>query len=313
LPVALEQSQGDPGVTFRDLVSVRDHSPYHQRPDPIPNFPAEQEQTGLERYFSPRLPEHDSVFNFGKEASGESTTQASPTQPAPPPDPALVAAVRAYLGGDLEGARRLLGNSRSETTIGTQEELLALLTRLQERDLDQLPTEEVGLMLTRVEQLMRVVQARAPLLMDNVCFCRRIKTYGVYDPLPIDPTTRLPTFQAGTSGQPGERACVYAELRNVLTRKVDNWHVVALDGTLEIKELSSDRTVFRTDVPATPDRSRSPRMDCYVGYEFNIPPGLPPGSYTLRIQVRDLASRQPRLAHKSLDFRVIDPATTAAR
>lgn len=308
LPLALEQrTRPDPAITVTDVQFQRDATPYHHRRTPVPTLPAEQEQP---EYLPPLRPESPVPPLFPPPLQ-------EPAQPTPPPDPALVAAVRAYLAGDLEGARRHLGTSRSETTLGTQEELLALLTRLQERDLDQISSEEAGVMLARVEQLVRTVQARAPLVLDAACFCRRIKAFGVYDPLPAraDAPGKPPRveFQAGAHGQHGELVCVYAEVRNVLSHKSGAWHVVALDGTLEILTYEGGRTVFRTDFPADPNRSRSPRLDCFVGYEFHIPPGLPPGDYVLRIQVRDLASRTPRLARKSLDFRVVEASLADGR
>jgi hypothetical protein len=297
-PFEQEHVRPDVELFSRDEIPPRESSPYHPRPDPpVPRISAEQEAIDPRLTIVERLPSPDPAF---PPLLPEPAFPVSTAQSTPPADPALVAAVRSYLAGDLEGARKNLGNSRSEMTIGTQEELLGLLARLQDRDLEQLPTEEAGVMLARVEQLMRTVQARAPLLLDQVCFCRRIKTFGVYDPLPGQPE-----FQAGIQGQPGERVCVYAEVRNVLTSKSGSWYVLALDGSLEIRH--EGRVVFRTDFPAVPDRSRSPRSDCFVGYEFNIPPGLPPGWYDLRVQVRDLASRQPRLAHKALHFQVVQP------
>jgi len=285
LSLPQETSRREPGITIQDVQAERE-------PLPLPVQTTEQEPVivPLMQPVTERMAATTDPVPVPVEAP-----RPEPIVAPPPPDPALVAAVRAHLAGDAEAARKHLGNSRSAATLGTQEELLALLSRLQERDVEQLPTEDAGKMLALCEHLARTIQGRAPLLLDSVCFCRRIKSFGVYDPLPADAA-----FQAGTQGQPGERVCVYAEVRNVLTSKAGSWHEVALDGTLEIVDFK-DQVAFRMDFPATPDRSRSPRTDCYVGYEFNIPPNLPAGRYVLRIQVRDGAVR---MVKRTLEFRV---------
>ena len=52
-------------------------------------------------------------------------------------------------------------------------------------------------------------QQRAALDIEKICFCREIKTFGVYDPWPEDHA-----FQAGVEDRPGELVQVYVELRN---------------------------------------------------------------------------------------------------
>jgi len=264
----------------------------------------EQEIVASRPIVTHRLAGADAVAAVPAQPPETTHPVSTPVEPIPvaepPADPALVAAVRAYLEGDLPAARKHLGTSRSAPTVATQEELLALLAQLQERDLDQLPTEQACQILGKVERLARAVQARAPLTLDQLCFCRRIQTFGVYDPLPPEPS-----FQAGHAGQPGERVCVYAEVRNARTCHEGSHHVVALDGMVEILD-ADGAVVFRADYPERPDRSRSPRTDCFRGYEFNVPANLPPGRYALRVQVRDMASRQPREAARSLPFRVVE-------
>ncbi len=312
LPAILQQERNNPTPTIT-VTGVRPNCPpLRLLPEPKPremlvNLPREQEPPP--RITTQRLAAPD---------PGGATEPSEPVKPAqagpmekvvapPPPDPALVAAVRAYLDGDLALARQHLGKSRSAPTVETQEQLLSLLIRLQEQDLERLPTAEADRLLGTVEWLTRTMQSRAPLVLEQLCFCRRIKTFGIYDPLPGEPR-----FQAGVHDQPGERVCVYAEVRNVAACHEGSLHVVALDGTLEILN-ASDKVVFRTDFPATPDRSRSRRTDCYVGYEFNVPAKLPPGSYKLRVQVRDLARKEPRQAGQTLKFTVVEATALGSR
>src|SRR5262249_41084265 len=52
------------------------------------------------------------------------------------------------------------------------------------------------------------------------------------------------------------------------------------------------------------DRSLTPRQDCFINFQFPVPSKVPPGEYTLRIQVRDDGGPAPRAAERSLDFKV---------
>lgn len=310
IPAVLRQETAPSQPTFlvRDVQPVREGM---NTPPPIPqatllvSLPQEQELTP-QRTVTQRLAAPEPLSSLDVPPLKPTVPVDQLPVPEAPSDSALVAAVRAYLEGDLERTRKLLGESRSAPTLATQEELLGLLTHLQDQDLDDLPGEVANQFIDKVERLVHSLQARAPLHLEQLCFCRRIKAFGVFDPL-----TAEPRFQTGSNGQPGERVCVYAEVRNVSTCKEGQLHVVALDGTLEILN-RSDEVVFRTDFPATPDRSRSRRTDCYVGYEFNIPANLPPGEYRLRVQVRDLAQETPRCASQTLGFRVREGTTTAA-
>jgi hypothetical protein len=218
-------------------------------------------------------------------------------------------------------------------------QLLRLSARLSEPgQADRLADKDAAALLQLVDNLAATLRLRAPLLVPKVCFCRKIKAFGLYDPLPPNPR-----FEAGVDRLrlPGERVLVYVEVRNFANRDLGrHMFQTSLTPRLEIYEC---RLMRRRGEPGEADsaaeapgqglegrptvvinqfRSRNedsysltPRNELILGLEFNIPHGMPPGSYLLRVEVRDdigldPATGKPRVAHASAYFQVVANGTT---
>jgi hypothetical protein len=189
----------------------------------------------------------------------------------------------------------------------TQDVLLGLLSvaaRLGEGGLERAAPPEVAVMHEQLRGLADALRGRAPLLLDKLCFCRRIDNFGGFEPLPVDYA-----FRAGGNGLPGERARVYVEVRNFTNRPHGDTFETRLASTLEIVN-AEGKLVRRWNLPAPPDRSHSPRQDYFISFTFRIQPEMGPGWYTLWVQVQEDAGTAaggpaaPRIARRSLDFRV---------
>jgi hypothetical protein len=183
----------------------------------------------------------------------------------------------------------------------SQELLLALLqvaAPLGEGDLGRASPQEAAVLLDRLNALAQALRARAPFTVDKICFCRAVWSFGAYEPLPNDCQ-----FRAGTGELPGERVLVYAEVRNFASRPRDNFYETCLAGTLEILDFHG-RLVTKLDLRCV-DLSLTPRQDCFIKFQFPVPPKVPPGQYTLRVWVRNEGGPAPRVAAPcTLDFRV---------
>jgi hypothetical protein len=189
--------------------------------------------------------------------------------------------------------------------------LLPLAVRLTQSSLDNLNPTELSLILDQLRALERPIAAKASLTINKLCLVRReAQRFGIYEKLPDDYV-----YAAGSKDQPGERVLVYAEFRNFLSLPGTNNCETHLMSTLEIHDYQGHR-VWRQDFPTPPDRSQTPRLDYFINYQFWVPAGLPPGSYTLWVQVKDvtgLSGKEPpahRIARRSLDFRVTSHGTT---
>lgn len=233
---------------------------------------------------------------------------ASPLPAAPPsppraPDAPLVEALRRILDRQPAAALALLQRYDSPS----REVLLALLqlaVPLGEGGLEQATPQETAALLEQLHSVLAALRARAPLLLDKLCFCRReVRNFGKFDALP-----QGHTFQTGSEGRPGELVEVYVEVRNFACRLRNNAYETALAGSVEIHDFRGE-VVWRKDFPAWPDRSQTPRQDYFLTFGFHVPPRLPPdATYTLWVQVKDVgAEGAPRVARRSLDFRVRAP------
>jgi hypothetical protein len=248
------------------------------------------------------------------------TPQVSPPSPLPPseqlpaqpvsvqtvketPEPPLVTALRFVLGKKAsEAFDALQGYDKP-----TQEILLALLplaARLGEGGLEQASPQEMAALIDQLNQLSNLLRGRAALTLERACFARRIEGFGVYDALASNPI-----FIAGTDGHNGDRAQVYAEVRNFLSKFDGKVHEIRLTGRLEI--YGSDGQ-FRWGKNYRDDAtfSLSPRQDFFVSFKF-YPPNLRPGNYLLVVEVRDetlpIPEAHPRVARCRLPFRIGEP------
>jgi hypothetical protein len=208
-------------------------------------------------------------------------------------DPPLLAALRCFLDRRPENALACL----QDLHRANQEVLLHLLplaVRLGERGLDEVEAEEVAVEIEQLENVIALLRPRAALQLDQMCFCRRIDRYGVYEPLP-----------AGYRFRPGELVQLYAEVRNFASTPQEGAHVTRLASRLEIHDYEG-HIVWCRDFPEDrqrPDVSRTPRHDYFNQYRFCVPE-IPAGAYTLWLYVTDKGCQPQRVARRSLDFRV---------
>jgi hypothetical protein len=230
--------------------------------------------------------------------------------PAPPVEEPLVTALRCLIEKHpVEALEQIRQYDKSNQDLLMH--LLPLAVRLTQSSLDNLNPTELSLVLDQLRALERPIAAKASLTINKLCLVRReAERFGIYEKLRDDYV-----YAAGSKDQPGERVLVYAEFRNFLSLPGANYCETHLMSTLEIHDYQGHR-VWRQDFPTPPDRSQTPRLDYFINYQFWVPQILPPGSYTLWVQVKDvtgLSGKEPpahRIARRSLDFQVTSHGTT---
>jgi hypothetical protein len=186
--------------------------------------------------------------------------------------------------------------------------LLQLAAPLGEGGLEHASPQETATALDQLNRLQTALRRRAPLTIEKMCFCREIRDFGKYYPLPADYA-----FQTGSDGLPGELVQVYVEVRNVVCRQRGAVYETALKGHVEIHDFRGN-CVWQHDFDNKPDRSRTPLQDNYVEFRFNVPGRLAADSaYTLWVYVKDVEEDGlVKVARRSLDFRVRPPYHAAA-
>jgi hypothetical protein len=169
--------------------------------------------------------------------------------------------------------------------------LLPLAARLAEAGDHRSDPREVGELLAQLDSAVDLLRPKAQLSIEKMCFCTDIRRYGVYEPLDEDHEFR-----------PGDCAQLYVELRNFSSEQQGNEHSIRLASTVEILRFNRE-SVWRQVCHGEdhPDRSKTQRHDFFNNYPF-IVPNLPPGHYTLKLQVVDVPTSRP--AERTLDFRV---------
>jgi hypothetical protein len=312
----------DPRNHVPDLLDQRDtghESPYHPQAGDAPPPSDVKPATHRERPVAedpPTLPANpqpaakpaETVPPAPREQQQESKKTLASDEP-------LVVALRAYLRKHPADALDALGRYSK----ANQDMLLVALpfaARLTEGDIDKVSPREAAELADLLQGAEDRLRQRAALRIEKLVFCRRIDDFGEY--VAREPVNNIHTFEGGAGDQPGEPIQVYIELRNVSSRQHGDCYETRLAGTIELIDFER-HSAYRSDFQPDPHRGHSPRHDFFVNCSFSVPRKVPPGRYTLRVEVRDItglpadptALRQAppahRVAWRTLDLQVIEP------
>lgn len=218
-----------------------------------------------------------------------------------PPEPPLLAAVRAYSEGRPEQAIEII-RKMDKPNQDFVLAVLPILARGSSADLANDPATAAAL----VEQL-RGAEARlephAALKIEKVAFCSDVEGFGRFVPRP-----------AGDPYKPNDRAQLYLELRNLGNQATGDGFLTHVHAAVEIRDANGklvpqiDPDDHRRRVPVVKYEkrlvTRSPLGDFHVLYIFAAPPA--PGVYTVSVQLSDAAGRRTATS-KPAEFRVAGP------
>lgn len=233
------------------------------------------------------------------DAARPDTPPVKAAQPVPIPDPPLVAALREVLAG-RSGAEYL--RQLDPASYEHLAQLLPAVAKLAQVPPTQLEPKDAADILKQFDPTLAVVARRAPLRVEKAVFCREVKGYGKYDPLPD-----------GVAFHPRQLYYMYFEVGNVPNepdgRAGPDGYATRLTCAVQVKD-DAGRAVELTDHASktaepllSKDKvnfSRSPVRDYYAVFWFNAP--SKPGTYSVTFEVRDPATG--RAVSRSLPFRV---------
>jgi hypothetical protein len=213
----------------------------------------------------------------------------------------------------VEALRCVLENRPDEALVhlkgydpSTQELFIRLLppmALLSHKTIDKLSPAEIASLHEQLQSLVVALRPRTELTIGKMCFCEWIKSYGVYKPVADNHV-----FQAGLPGQPGELVQLYVELQNFCSECRPPFHETRFSSYVEITDANGKWWWrHRFDDRKQPLRSLSELHDFFNNYSFHVP-HIPPGAYTLTIQVADeTLPDQRRVTKKSLPMTVRAP------
>jgi hypothetical protein len=220
--------------------------------------------------------------------SGDSNTRRND-------EPPIVTALRCFLNKRPAEAINWL-KRYDEANQELLMRFLPLISPLTVRDLTRADADKGTEILEDLQNLLCIHTDR-DLVIGKLCLCKHIKTFGDYEPFPLD-----------HQFQPRDLVWIYAEVRNFTSERRDlgNGDLVyetRLRTTARITNYGGTREwPLPFDRRCGPDQSRSLRRDYWDNLSFNVPE-LPPGGYTLWLKVVDEPTG--RFKERSVDFQVV--------
>ncbi|VTR97416.1 Uncharacterized protein OS=Planctomyces maris DSM 8797 GN=PM8797T_06987 PE=4 SV=1 [Gemmata massiliana] len=217
----------------------------------------------------------------------------------PPPEPPLLAAVRAYIESRPDQAIeiiRTMDKNNQDFVLA----VLPILARGASADLmnDQITTAAL------VEQLRGAIarlEPRAALKIEKFVFCSKVDGFGRYTPRSM-----------AEPYKPNDRVNLYLELRNLSNQITSDGYRVHVRAEVEIRDAkenlvpqfqSTEQRVpvvrFEQDLV-----TRSPLSDFHVLYGFAAP--AVPGVYTVTVKLSDATGRRV-VKSQPAEFRVAGP------
>jgi hypothetical protein len=180
--------------------------------------------------------------------------------------------------------------------------LLSILVGLHDTPVNRQPPNQVSILQNQLYEVGRLLRAHSDLIIDTMCLCERIDGFGQY--------TRKRdgyAYKAGIGKQWGEQVNVYLELRNMTSELRDHYFTTNLNGKVTILDNQGMQVwTYNYRKLEKPLLSLMPRFDCYRSYDFFVP-AMPPGKYTLTMEIVDETCQPYRVAQKSVEFNVAAP------
>jgi hypothetical protein len=184
--------------------------------------------------------------------------------------------------------------------------LLPILTTLVNKRVEDLSTQEVGVLNNQLDGLRDTLRPRSELLISRMCYCEEVRGYAWYRALPDNHA-----FLTGTENRIGELVQLYVELKNIASEPTkEGEFLTKLNCSLELVDSTGKKVWSKSFDGNETTLRRSARLnDFYSRYGFYVP-AVPAGTYQLTLRIADETSPQKRrVAQKSLDFRVTPVAT----
>lgn len=226
--------------------------------------------------------------------SKDSATFASLIESGPQEgrESALILALRKYLEGkpaEAVGQLSVYDQTRQDILLS----LLSMQAGIIETSPKKIDQNQAAMILNQLISLVGRVEPLAPLTITKVHFLKdkgrfRLLDFGKFNPLPND-----------SEFCPGDFVWIYAEVQNYSTMRQNQDFVVHMVSSVTILD-AHGHVVSTQHFPEKPDPSLSQRRDYFKVCRFTVPVPFSPGTYTLRLTVKDMLTG--RQAEAKRDF-----------
>ena len=270
--------------------------------DSFAEFPRAPGQTVLKNPPPVPTPSSTVVSMVNDPTLPSETQQPGPIVITPklPPDPPLIAAVRAYIDKQPELAiehLKALDPPNQELML----QLIPAIVHASQIDWNRAGSTQVDVLLNQLLLPIRALSGKASLSIDKVEFCRdTAREFGHYQPLP-----------EGYAYKPNDLADLYIEIGNApsvptISPTEGEGYSTILNCEFRIREVVDNSTdpLDRNRLISKPVRefTLSPKRDYHNTLRFAVP--SKPGLYILTIEVVDPNRERWRSVRKTVKFRV---------
>lgn len=186
----------------------------------------------------------------------------------------------------------------------TQEFLLRILPTLAlVSKNNQLGPTELAALGEQITNIRNYLQMSADFAIAKVVFCESIKGYAIYKPV-----AEGHEFIAARSDRPGEIVQLYVELKNFASNPVAGLFETRLSSRVDILDENGQKKWshrFQPDELKLVSRTRL--AEYYHNFTFALPASLPPGTYSLAVEMTDETHVPPRTTLATVPFRIASP------
>ncbi len=158
----------------------------------------------------------------------------------------------------------------------------------------------------RLREAVNQLGAKANLAIGNLTFCRRVTSFGVYEPFTAKESARAtsqfvnrsPTYEFAAN----QEVLLYAEIQNFASLATEKGYHTLLRPSYQIFDSQGRRLGSVVELDESHDYCQRPRTDFFVCYHIYLPTRIDPGAYKLKLTIEDVHGR--KVQENSVDFSI---------
>lgn len=158
----------------------------------------------------------------------------------------------------------------------------------------------------RLREAVDQLGQQANLVVSNLAFCRRVTSFGVYEPFTAAGAKSAAAATLRQTPQyeftPNQEVLLYAEVRNFTSVHTENGYHTLLRPSYQIFDAQGRRLGSVVELDESHDYCRRPRADFFVCYHIYLPTRIDPGAYKLKLTIEDVHGR--KVHENSIDFSI---------
>lgn len=154
----------------------------------------------------------------------------------------------------------------------------------------------------RLREAVNRLGEQANLVVGNLTFCRRVTSFGVYEPFTAGGVRGTATATPQYEFAPNQEVLLYAEVQNFTSVHTEKGYHTLLRPSYQIFDAQGRRLGSVVELDESHDYCQRPRTDFFVCYHIYLPTRIDPGAYRLKLTIEDVHGR--KVQENSVDFSI---------